>query len=107
MTAAAQTTVTMINVFSVAPEKQQELVDSLRQNTETVIKTLKGWIATSLIASKDGTRVVIHSQWETAADVAAMRTDPRMQAYFPKVAAFASLESILGVTVTTLQRDPN
>jgi quinol monooxygenase YgiN len=103
MTTASQP-VTLVNVLSVEPSKQQELVGSLRQNTETVIKTLKGWIATSLIASNDGKRVIIYSQWDSPADIEAMRSDPRMQAYFPKVAALASLESIAGATVMAHQR---
>lgn len=89
-------TITLINILAVPAEKQQMLVDLLRENTETVIRTLKGWIATDLIASSDGEQVVIHSRWETQADVAAMRADPRMVAYFPRIAALASLKSIVG-----------
>src|ERR1700758_1290142 len=105
-TAKSQTKnqVPLFNVLSVEPQNQQELVDLLRQNTETVIKTLKGWIATDLIASSDGKRVVIHSRWDTAADIEAMRADPRMQAYFPKIAALASLDSTLGSVVVAHQR---
>jgi hypothetical protein len=33
-----------------------------------------------------------------------MRADPRMLAYFPKIAAIASLESIVGAVVLTHQR---
>jgi quinol monooxygenase YgiN len=104
MTATARKPITLVNILSVEPAKQQELVDSLRQNTETVIKMLNGWIATSLIASSDGKRVVIYSQWDTAADIEAMRTDPRMQAYYPKVAALASLDSMIGTAVMSHQR---
>lgn len=100
----AKKPITLINVLSVSPERQQELIESLRQNTETVIKTLKGWVSTSLIASSDGKRVVIHSQWDSAADVEAMRSDPRMQAYFPKIMALASLDSIVGTDVVSHHR---
>ncbi len=103
MTTQAKKSVTLINVLSVEPQKQQELVELLRQNTETVIKTLKGWIATSLIASSDGKRVVIHSQWDSAADVEAMRADPRMMAYFPRIKELASFDSILGAVVMAHQ----
>jgi len=96
-----KTPVTIVNVLSVEPRKQQELVDSLRENIETVIVTLKGWIATNLIASADGKQVVIHSQWEAPADVEAMRADPRMLAYFPRVAQLAALNSIVGTTVVS------
>lgn len=100
----AKTPVTLVNVLSVEPRKQQELVELLRQNTETIIKTLKGWIATSLIASGDGKRVIIHSHWDTAADVEAMRSDPRMQAYFPRIKELASFDSMTGAVVMAHQR---
>lgn len=104
MSATAEKPITLVNILSIEPQKQQELVDLLRQNTETVVKTLKGWIATDLIASHDGTRVVIHSQWDSLSDIEAMRADPRMQAYFPKIKALASLDSIMGAVVMAHQR---
>lgn len=101
---ASQNPVALVNIFTVEPVDQQELVALLRQNTETVIRTLKGWIATELIASRDGRHVAIHSQWETPADVEAMRADARMQAYFPRIAALARLESIIGDSVYAHRR---
>ena len=98
------TPVTLVNILTVEPQNQEKLVELLRHNTETIITTLKGWIATNLIASSDGKRVVIHSQWETPADVEAMRTDTRMRAYFPKIAELASLDSTLGAVVMSHQR---
>lgn len=96
--------ITLINVLSVLPENQQALVELLQENTETIIRSLKGWIATDLIASADGEQVVIHSRWETQANVMAMRTDPRMAAYFPRIAALASLKSIVGEVVMSHHR---
>lgn len=90
---------TLINVLTVDPENQGALVELLRSNTDTVIRTLDGWIATNLIASNDGARVVIHSQWRDAAAVDAMRRDPRMVAYFPQIAALAKFDSIVGEIV--------
>lgn len=104
MPSTATNPVTLVNVLSVQPERQKELVDMLRQNTETVIKTLTGWISTTLVASSDGKRVVIYSRWNNAADVDAMRADPRMLAYFPKIAALASFDSIAGVAVVSFER---
>jgi len=49
-----------------------------------------------VIASADGTRVIIHSQWRDAAAVEVMRSDPRMAAYLPKLVALASFDSIFG-----------
>jgi hypothetical protein len=56
----------------------------LQDNTDTVIRTLDGWISTSVIASADGTRVIIHSQWRDAAAVEAMRSDPPDGRLFPE-----------------------
>jgi len=86
----------LLNILTVDPTNQGRLLEMLRDNTDTVIRTLDGWISTTLIASADGRRVVIHSQWRDAAAVAAMRSDPRMVAYFPKLAALASFDSIVG-----------
>lgn len=91
--------VTLVNLLKVKPEKQAALIALLKQNTETVIRTLHGWKTTRLIAAKDGASVVIYSEWETPADVEAMRSDPRMKAYFPKIMELASLESTMGSLV--------
>jgi len=69
-----------------------------------VIRTLPGWKTTRLIAAKDGAGVVIYSEWETPAAVEAMRSDPRMKAYFPEILALASLDSILGSAVLSEAR---
>ena len=93
--------VTLVNLLKVKPGKQEALIALLKQNTETVIRTLHGWRTTRLIAAKDGASVVIYSEWETPADVEAMRSDPRMKAYFPKIMELASLESTVGSVVLT------
>jgi quinol monooxygenase YgiN len=89
----------LINVLKVEPAKQEALIALLQQNTESVITTLKGWKSTRLIAARDGASVVICSEWENAADVEAMRRDPRMQAYFPEILELASLDSMVGSVV--------
>jgi quinol monooxygenase YgiN len=91
--------VILINLLKVDPANQDALLALLQQNTEGVIRTLRGWKATRLIASKDGAGVVIYSEWQSPADVDAMRADPRMQAYFPKIAALATLDSVIGSAV--------
>ena len=91
--------VILINLLKVEPANQAALIALLKQNTETVIRTLPGWKTTRLIAAKDGAAVVIYSEWETSAAVEAMRGDPRMQAYFPKISALASLDSVTGSAV--------
>jgi len=93
--------VTLVNLLKVKPGKQEALIALLKQNIETVIRTLHGWRTTRLIAAKDGASVVIYSEWESPADIEAMRSDPRMKAYFPKIMELASLESTVGSVVLT------
>ena len=96
--------VVLINLLKVEPGKQDALIALLKQNTDTVIRTLHGWKTTRLIAAKDGAGVVIYSEWETQAAVEAMRNDPRMKAYVPKIMALASLDSIVGSAVLSETR---
>jgi len=87
---------TLLNTLTIDPTNRAQLIDSLRDNINTVIKTLDGWISTSLIESADVKHIVIHSQWRDLAAVSAMIADPRMVAYYPKIAALAAIDSIVG-----------
>lgn len=100
---ATQPTI-LVNVLKTEPAKQAALVALLKQNIETVIRTLRGWKATRLIAARDGASVVIYSEWETPADIEAMRGDPRMMDYFPRIAELASLDSMTGAAVLSETR---
>lgn len=90
---------TLINILNVEPENQQKLIELLRGNTENVVSKLEGWISTSLIAAKDERHVVIYSQWRDLASVEAMRANPDMIAYFPRIAALAAFDSFAGDVV--------
>lgn len=87
---------TLVNVLTCDPANQSALLELLRENTEGVITTLDGWISTNFVASGDGERVVIVSQWRDLGAVQAMQNDPRMAAYFPRIVALASFDSIAG-----------
>ena len=90
---------TLINILTVEPENQQKLIELLRGNTKSVVTRLDGWISTSFIAAKDQCHVVIYSQWRDFASVEAMRANPDMVAYFPRIAALAALDSFAGDVV--------
>jgi quinol monooxygenase YgiN len=98
ITATKQVT-TLINILTVEPEKQQKLIELLRGNAENVVSRLDGWISTSFIAAKDQRRVVIYSQWRDLASVEAMRANPDMVAYFPRIAALAAFDGFAGDVV--------
>ena len=57
--------VTLINVFTVEPETQQQMVDLLVEATETVINRLPGFVSANIHKSLDGTRVANYAQWRS------------------------------------------
>ena len=97
--------VILVNLLKVKPEKQDALIALLKQNIETVIRTLHGWKKTRLIAARDGGAVVIYSEWDTPAAVEAMRGDQRMKAYLPKLMELATLDSVVGLAVLRETRE--
>ena len=62
--AAGAGIVTDINVFTVAPEKQQQLVDSLIETVKAA-RSVPGWLSASIHRSPNGTRVVNYVQYES------------------------------------------
>ncbi|MGD0164708.1 MAG: antibiotic biosynthesis monooxygenase [Candidatus Sulfotelmatobacter sp.] len=90
---------TLINILTVEPENQQKLIELLRGNTENVVSRLDGWISTSFIAGKDQRHVIIYSQWRDLASVEAMRANPDMVAYFPRIAELAAFDGFAGDVV--------
>ena len=95
---------TLINLMKVQPDNQPALIKLLEQNIEQVVSTLDGWRGTRLIAAQDGAAVIIHSEWDSPAAIEAMRGDPRMQAYFPRILELASVESTIGDLVFSASR---
>jgi quinol monooxygenase YgiN len=57
--------VTLINVFSVAPEDQQRLVDVLVNATQVVMSKQPGFVSASIHSSLDGRRVTNYAQWQS------------------------------------------
>lgn len=85
----ADETVTFISVFDVEPEKQQQLIDVLNEGAEKVISKRPGFISASILASKDGTRVVNYAQWKSLDDVKATREDPNAAPFAKRMAELA------------------
>ncbi|WP_243788489.1 antibiotic biosynthesis monooxygenase [Saccharopolyspora gloriosae] len=80
---------TLINVFTVRPERQQELVDLLNQASEEVMITLPGFVSASIHASTDGTKVVNYAQWSDAEAFQAMLANPVAQPHMNAAAEVA------------------
>jgi heme-degrading monooxygenase HmoA len=84
---------TLVNILVVEPDNQQKLVELLKSATEGLFSTFAGWISTSLLASRDGNRVVIYSQWRSNRDIEAFRKNPDVGPYFQRITALAKFES--------------
>lgn len=86
---------TLINVFTVAPEKQQELVDLLVGATDKTMRHLPGFISASIHRSLDGKKVVNYAQWKSKDDFETMRSNPEAAPHMKAAASLAEFDPIL------------
>jgi quinol monooxygenase YgiN len=86
---------TLVNVFTVKPEKQAELADLLVRATEETMKDLPGFVSASIHRSLDGTKVINYAQWRSKADFEALKANPKAQPHMKAAAALASFEPIV------------
>jgi len=86
---------TLINVFTVEPEKQQALVALLIEATEQVMKHMPGFVSANIHRSLDGKKVVNYAQWENMAAFEAMRKNSKARPHMQAAAELAQFEPIL------------
>src|SRR5258708_21927724 len=91
----------LITVFTVAPDKQQQLLELLARATETSVRHAPGFISASLHRGLDGTKVTMYAQWRTVEDYEAMREDPAPLQYFRQALAIARFDPGLYEVVET------
>jgi quinol monooxygenase YgiN len=83
---------TLINVFTVEPVNQQELVNLLSQATQASVRYVEGFVSPSLHRSLDGAKVVMYAQWRSLEDYHAMQSNPTASPYLQKALALARFE---------------
>ena len=71
-----RTPVTLINIFTVTSEKQDELIALLTDVSEHNVRHHKGFISASLHRGIDGKKVTMYAQWANVEDYEAMRQNP-------------------------------
>jgi heme-degrading monooxygenase HmoA len=81
---------TIINNFTVAPDRSQDLIDALIATTEEVWSRHPGYISTSLHRSGDHTKVTNYAQWRSREDFDAMLDDPEAQQRMAAIARLAT-----------------
>ena len=87
--------ITLVNVFTVAPERQQELLDLLEEATTSVMRYQPGYRSANLHRGLDGTHIVNYAQWRSRADFEAMLRDPIAQQHMQAALAIAQAAPVL------------
>ena len=82
--------VTLVNVFTVAPEDQQRLLEVLAEATEEVMNKMPGFVSANLHRSLDGTRVTNYAQWRSREDFEAMLEHPEAGVHMRVAAGIAA-----------------
>ena len=83
---------TLINVFTVNPEKQEELIALLKEVTERDVRHHNGFISASLHRSLDGHKVTMYAQWASIDDYESMRKDSGSASSLGKALQFATFD---------------
>src|SRR3984957_12277800 len=84
--------ITLINVFTVDPANQRQLLELLARATETSVRHAPGFISASLHRSLDGTKVTMYAQWRSVEDYQAMRENPAPLPYLQQALAMAKFD---------------
>src|ERR1700755_479753 len=81
--------ITLINIFTVDPDKQNDLVRLLDEATEKTMRNRHGFISANIHASLDGRHVANYAQWRSRKDFETMMADPEANAHMAKAGAMS------------------
>jgi quinol monooxygenase YgiN len=81
--------VTLINVFTVQPERQQALIDLLIEVTDSVTRHQPGFVSSSLHKSSDGSKVINYGQWRSVEDYMAVLRNADARAHILRATGLA------------------
>ncbi len=90
-----QRMLTLINTFTVAPERQEELVNLLIEATDKVMKRLPGFVSANIHRGLDGRHVANYAQWRRREDFEAMLRDPDAQMHMNQIGQMAQADPVL------------
>jgi quinol monooxygenase YgiN len=80
---------TLINVFTVEPDRAEALAGLLAAATEEVMQHLDGFISANIHVSTDNSRVVNYAQWADAQAMKTMQANETARAHMIKAADLA------------------
>jgi quinol monooxygenase YgiN len=96
---------TLVNIFTVAPEKQQQLADLLVRATHETMQYLPGFISASIHRSLDGRKVINYAQWRSRDDFARVQKNPKARSHMEAAAALATFEPVVCVVTDSISTD--
>ena len=77
--------VTVINVFSVEPKNQQQLIEQLKELSKNFVELQPGFVSANVHRSFDGNRVISYAQWKTKQDYQSIYANPDAMPYLDKI----------------------
>ena len=86
-----QNVVTVINIISVQPGKQETVAALQLELVEKVKRGWPGFISQQTLTSTDGTKVATIERWRTQEDLLAITTDPGLLEYRHKIQQYAEI----------------
>jgi quinol monooxygenase YgiN len=87
--------VVLISIFTVLPENEQKFIDLFEEGTLSIFAKQPGYISASLHRGTEAKRLVLYGQWESLQHIDAFRKLPEVGEYFKKIAALATVESVV------------
>ena len=91
---------TVMVIFTVKPEQQQELIDTIKEFSETV-KTQPGFVSANLHKSIDGVKVVNYAQWSSMDAYESFVNNQEVQSQAGKLREFTPPDSHVYEIVTS------
>lgn len=95
---------TLINVFTISSDKQQELVNILTEVTDQIICKLPGFVSANIHKSIDGERVTNYVQWRSKEDLDNMLRSSEAREHIQQCQKLASHIDFHLYTVEHVQR---
>ena len=81
--------ITIINTYTVAPERAEALLDLLSRATAETIRYVPGFVSASFHINLDRTQVVNYAQWQSREAIASAGADPKVAARTREAAQIA------------------
>jgi heme-degrading monooxygenase HmoA len=82
--------VTLINIFTVDPGREEELFEALSKSTQELFTGLPGFISANFHTSLDGTQVVNYAQWASEEAFQGMLRTPAAQEHMAEIMTIAT-----------------